>query len=145
MIRWLRMVVVGAFIAALCAMAGAVALIFVDNSRWITIELHPWLTRLVVHEQWDVWLPALLAGWAVATLAVILLGAWSMFYVWRRRRYENLIARLERELVHLRNLPLAEPAPLADLATDVDADLSRVVDGQHVSGRSVDIKADLRP
>jgi len=58
----------------------------------------------------------------------VLLGAlvlWSLFYVWRRRQYESLIGRLERELAKLRNLPFTEPAPLEDLPELPDAQVAR--------------------
>ena len=63
----------------------------------------------------EVWLPALIAGWLAAAILLATLVLWSMFYVWRRRQYESLIDRLERELAKLRNLPFTEPAPLEDL------------------------------
>ena len=47
----------------------------------------------------QVWLPALIAGWLVATLVLAALLLWSMYYVWRRRQYEALVGRLEREVV----------------------------------------------
>jgi hypothetical protein len=58
-------------------------------------------------------------------IAVVLL--WSMFYVWRRRQYETLVTRLERELVRLRNLPFKEPAPLEDLPELPSAHAARIM------------------
>ena len=52
---------------------------------------------------------------------------WSLFYVWRRRQYEALIGRLERELAKLRNLPFTEPAPLEDLPELPSASAARVM------------------
>jgi hypothetical protein len=52
---------------------------------------------------------------------------WSMFYVWRRRAYESLINRLERELAKLRNLPFTEPAPLEDLPETPNVQAARVM------------------
>ena len=60
-------------------------------------------------------MPALIAGWLATAVLLAALVLWSMFYVWRRRQYESLIDRLERELAKLRNLPFTEPAPLEDL------------------------------
>jgi hypothetical protein len=60
----------------------------------------------------------------------VLLGAgvlWGMFYVWRRRQYESLVNRLERELAKLRNLPFTEPAPLEDLPELPSAQAARVM------------------
>jgi len=50
-----------------------------------------------------------------------------MFYVWRRRQYESLIGRLERELANLRNLPFTNPAPLEDLPEVPNAQAARVM------------------
>jgi len=52
---------------------------------------------------------------------------WSMYYVWRRRQYEALIGRLERELARLRNLPMDEPAPLEDLPERPDPAAARIL------------------
>ncbi len=48
-------------------------------------------------------------------------------YVWRRRQYEALIGRLERELAKLRNLPFTEPAPLEDLPEVPSSTAARVM------------------
>jgi hypothetical protein len=58
--------------------------------------------------------------------AVLILG--SMFYVWRRRQYESLVGRLERELAKLRNLPFTQPAPLEDLPELPSTQAARVMD-----------------
>jgi hypothetical protein len=50
-----------------------------------------------------------------------------MLYVWRRRQYESLIGRLERELAKLRNLPFVEPAPLEDLPEHPSLEAARVM------------------
>ena len=47
--------------------------------------------------------------------------------MWRRRQYESLIARLERELARLRNLPFTEPAPLEDLPETPSAHAAKVM------------------
>jgi hypothetical protein len=47
--------------------------------------------------------------------------------VWRRRQYEALIGRLERELAKLRNLPFTEPAPLEDLPELPSSSAARVM------------------
>jgi hypothetical protein len=50
-----------------------------------------------------------------------------MFYLWRRRQYESLVSRLERELAKLRNLPFTEPAPLEDLPELPSSEAARVM------------------
>ena len=50
-----------------------------------------------------------------------------MFYVWRRRQYEALVDKLEKELARLRNLPFVEPAPLEDLPETPSAAAARVM------------------
>ena len=64
-------------------------------------------------------------GKVAAGLAAVVL--WSMYYVWRRRQYESLIGRLERELARLRNLPFTEPAPLEDLPERPDPVAAQVL------------------
>ena len=59
--------------------------------------------------------------------AIASLLLWSMYYLWRRRQYEALIGRLERELARLRNLPFVEPAPLEDLPEEPNAGAAKVL------------------
>ena len=92
-----------------------VGLILVANSRWITVNVPEWLQWLLGERPLELWLPALIAGWLTAMLVVGALLLWSMWYVFRRRQYESLIGRLEKELATLRNLPFTRPAPLEDL------------------------------
>jgi hypothetical protein len=109
---------------------GVVAGLFlVSNAGWVAVTIPPWLTGLFGDRPHEIWLPALIAGWLGS---VVLLGAlvlWAMFYVWRRRQYESLIGRLERELASLRNLPFTHPAPLEDLPEVPDAQAARVMQG----------------
>lgn len=107
---------------------GVIAGLFlVANSGWIPVTIPPWLTGLFGDKPHDVWFPALIAGWLATAILIAALVLWSMFYVWRRRQYESLIARLERELAKLRNLPFVEPAPLEDLPETPSADAARVM------------------
>jgi hypothetical protein len=130
MIRWVRIVALGVFLLAMIALGVGVGLFLVANSGWIAIAVPPWLVGLFGSRGVEVWLPALIAGWLVAVLGAVALLAWSMFYVWRRRQYESLIARLERELAHLRNLPFTNPAPLEDLPWEQpDPDTARLIAG----------------
>ena len=104
-----------------------VGLFLVANSGWIAVEVPPWLESVFGSQQHDVWLPALIAGWLVAVLLLGVVVLWSLYYVWRRRQYEALIARLERELANLRNMPFKEPAPLEDLPERPDPSAARVL------------------
>jgi hypothetical protein len=117
MIRWMRITAIGLVLLAFIVVGAGVGLLLVENGSgahaWVPIELHPWL-RLVFGQTREAWLPALLAGWLVAILSTGALLFWSMFYVWRRRRYERLIRKMERELISLRNLPFEAPAPFED-------------------------------
>ena len=107
---------------------GVIAGLFlVANSGWIIVSSPPWLTGLF-GDRYDVWLPALIAGWLASAILLAALVLWSMFYVWRRRQYEALVGRLERELAKLRNLPFTEPAPLEDLPETPSAHAARIMD-----------------
>src|SRR5690349_14552077 len=95
---------------------GVVAGLFlVANSSWVPVTIPPWLAGLLSDRPHEIWLPALIAGWLATALLLAALVLSTMFYVWRRRQYESLVNRLERELAELRNLPFTEPAPLEDL------------------------------
>jgi hypothetical protein len=95
---------------------GLVAGLFlVANSGWIAIEVPPWLRDVFGQRPREVWLPALIAGWLLAALLAAALLAGSLYYVWRRRQADATVAKLERELARLRNLPFDAPAPLEDL------------------------------
>ncbi len=102
-------------------------LFLVANSGWVRVDVPPWLEGIFGNRQADMWLPALIGGWLASILLTGLLIIWSMFYVWRRRQYESLIHRLERELAQLRNLPFTEPAPLEDLPESPDPTLARAL------------------
>ncbi len=54
-------------------------------------------------------------GWVVAALFAVAALLWFPVYLTRRRQARAEIARLEREVADLRNLPIKAPAPLADL------------------------------
>src|SRR5882762_3069032 len=107
---------------------GAIAgLLLVANSGWVPVTIHPWLTGMLSDRPYEVWLPALIAGWLGAALLFVALVLSTMFFVWRRRQYESLVHRLERELAELRNLPFTEPAPLEDLPEAPSAHAARVM------------------
>jgi hypothetical protein len=126
-IRWLRLVSTSVVVLTMIGLGVIVGLFLVANSGWITVETPPWLDGLFAEGQHEVWLPALIAGWLAAVLLVGVVVLWSMYYVWRRRQYESLINRLERELARLRNLPFTEPAPLEDLPELPDAAAAQVL------------------
>jgi len=107
-------------------MGVVVGLILVANSRWITVNVPEWLAWLLGERPLELWLPALIAGWLAAMLTIGALFLWSMYYVWRRRQYESLISRLEKELATLRNLPFTRPAPLEDLPEQRDEESVRL-------------------
>lgn len=119
MIRWLRMAIAALGVLAIIALGAVVGLLLVENSGYVSVRAHPWLEPMLVpligNRQLEVQLPVLLAGWLVAVLTAGALLTGSMYVLWRRRQYERLVTRLERELVKLRNLPLSAPAPLEDL------------------------------
>ena len=127
MLRWLRLAATATVILTMIGLGVIAGLVLVANAGWIEIETPPWLTGLFGNHTHDVWLPALIAGWLASAVLVAALILWSMFYVWRRRQYESLIARLERELAKLRNLPFTEPAPLEDLPETPSAHAAKVM------------------
>lgn len=127
MFRWVRIAAVGVVILAFVGLGIAVGLFLVANAGWIPVAVPPWLTGIFGDPALEVWLPALLAGWLLAAIATATLLAWSMFYVWRRRQYEQLVRRLERELAELRNLPFTNPAPLEDLPEEPDPAAARLL------------------
>jgi hypothetical protein len=126
-IRWLRLVATATIILSMIGLGVMAGLFLVANSGWIPVKTPDWLTGLFGNKPHDVWLPALIAGWLAAAILIAALVLWSMFYVWRRRQYESLIGRLERELAKLRNLPFVEPAPLEDLPEVPSASAARVM------------------
>ena len=127
MIRWLRLVAIATVILSMIGLGVVTGLFLVANSGWIPVTIPPWLTGLFGDKPHEVWLPALIGGWLASAVLLAALVLWSMFYVWRRRQYESLVGRLERELAKLRNLPFTEPAPLEDLPETPSAHAARVM------------------
>jgi H+/Cl- antiporter ClcA len=126
-IRWLRLIATATVILSMIGLGVVAGLLLVANSGWIAVTIPPWLTGLFGDRPHEVWLPALIAGWLATAALLGGLVLWSMFYVWRRRQYEALVSRLERELAKLRNLPFTEPAPLEDLPETPSAHAARVM------------------
>jgi len=127
-LRWLRLAATATIIVSMIGLGVIAGLFLVANSGWIPVSIPPWLTSLFGDRPHEVWLPALIAGWLAAAILLAALVLWSMFYVWRRRQYEALVGRLERELAKLRNLPFTEPAPLEDLPETPSIQAARVMD-----------------
>ena len=127
MIRWLRLIATATVVFSMIGLGVVAGLFLVANSGWIPVAIPPWLTGLFGDRPHEVWLPALIAGWLASAALLAALVLWSMFYVWRRRQYESLVNRLERELARLRNLPFTEPAPLEDLPETPSAHAASVM------------------
>jgi hypothetical protein len=126
-IRWLRLIATATVILSMIGLGVVAGLFLVANSGWVPVTIPPWLTGVISDRPHEVWLPALIGGWLASAVLLAAVVLWSMFYVWRRRQYEALVGRLERELARLRNLPFVEPAPLEDLPEVPDAHAARVM------------------
>ena len=139
MIRALRLIATATVILCFIGLGVAAGLFLVSNSGWVGVRIPPWLEGLFGNRPHEVWLPALIAGWLATAVLLSALILWVMFYLWRRRQYESLIARLERELARLRNLPFEAPAPFEDLPETPSAQAARVMssldDDESVSAR----------
>jgi hypothetical protein len=132
-IRWIRTLAIGALVLSLIGVGIFIGLFLVANSAWVPVEVPDWLKGFFGKREMEAWLPALLAGWLLSLISVLALFGWSMYYVWRRRQYEALVKRLEKELAGLRNLPFKDPAPLEDLDEEPDPEL-----GEYLGGRDDD-------
>jgi hypothetical protein len=126
-IRWLRLIATATVILSMIGLGVIAGLFLVANSGWIPVEIPPWLQGIAGEKPHDIWLPALIAGWLATAVLLAAIVLWSMYYVYRRRQYESLIGRLEKELAKLRNLPFTEPAPLEDLPEVPSAHAARVM------------------
>jgi hypothetical protein len=126
-IRSLRLIAIATIILSMIGLGVVAGLFLVANAGWVPVTIPPWLTGLLGDRPHEIWLPALIAGWLASAVLLGALVLWTMFYVWRRRQYESLVNRLERELAKLRNLPFTEPAPLEDLPELPSAAAARVM------------------
>lgn len=127
MVRWVRLAAAGALVVSLVVVGVGIGLFLVANNAWIPVEVPPWLTGVFGDPEMELWIPALIAGWLVSCFTVTAMLIGSMLYVWRRRQYESLIAKLEHELTELRNLPFTAPAPLEDLPEQPDAEAAQLM------------------
>ena len=128
MLRSLRLAAIAAVILSMIGLGVIAGLFLVANAGWIPVTIPPWLRGIFGAKPHDVWFPALIAGWLASAVLAATLALWTLFYLWRRRQYETLIGRLERELAKLRNLPFTEPAPLEDIPEASTAAAARVLD-----------------
>jgi hypothetical protein len=126
-IRWLRLIATATVILSMIGLGVVVGLFLIANNSWVPVQTPPWLEGIIGERPREVWLPALIAGWLASAILVAGMVLWSMFYVWRRRQYESLINKLEKELAKLRNLPFTEPAPLEDLPETPSEQAARVM------------------
>jgi hypothetical protein len=126
-IRWLRLVATATIILSMIGLGVIAGLFLVANNSWVAVKVPPWLSGLFNNHPHEVWLPALIAGWLTTAFLLAGIVLWSMYYVYRRRQYESLIGRLEKELAKLRNLPFTEPAPLEDLPETPSVQAARVM------------------
>jgi H+/Cl- antiporter ClcA len=126
-IRWLRLIATATVILSLIGLGVISGLLLVANNGWVSVKIPPWLQGLFENKPHDVWLPALIGGWLATAILLAAIALWSMYYVWRRRQYESLINRLEKELAKLRNLPFEQPAPFEDLPETPSAQAARVM------------------
>lgn len=139
MIRWLRLIATATVILSLIGLGVIAGLFLVANSGWVPVKIPPWLQGLFNEKPHDVWLPALIGGWLLSAILLSALTLWSLYYLWRRRQYESLINKLEKELAKLRNLPFEQPAPFEDLPETPSVQAARVMsaldDGDGLSAR----------
>jgi hypothetical protein len=126
-IRSLRLIATATVVLSMIGLGVIAGLFLVANSGWVPVTVPPWLTGVLGDRPHEIWLPALIAGWLASAVLLGALVLWAMFYLWRRRQYESLVDRLERELARLRNLPFTEPAPLEDLPELPSASAARVM------------------
>ncbi|HEX7838971.1 MAG TPA: hypothetical protein VF469_15945 [Kofleriaceae bacterium] len=127
MIRSLRFIATATMVLSMIGLGVVAGLFLVANSGWVPVTIPPWLTSLFGDRPHEVWLPALFAGWVAAAVLLAALVLSTLFSLWRRRQYESLVSRLERELAELRNLPFTEPAPLEDLPEVPSEEAARVM------------------
>lgn len=123
----MRYIATATMVLSMIGLGVVAGLFLVVNSGWVPIITPPWLTPVFGNQEHEIRLPALLAGWLASALLLGGLVLTTMFAVWRRRQYESLVNRLERELARLRNLPFDEPAPLEDLPEAPSAHAAKVM------------------
>ena len=126
-IRWLRFLATATVVLSMIGLGVVAGLFLVANGGWVAVTTPPWLTAILGDRPHEMWLPALIAGWFASAVLLGALVLTTLFAIWRRRQYESLVDRLERELARLRNLPFEEPAPLEDLPEAPSTEAARVM------------------
>jgi hypothetical protein len=126
-IRWLRFVATATMVLSMIGLGVIAGLFLVANAGWVPVTTPPWLTGVLGTRPHEIWLPALIAGWFASGVLLCGLVLTTLLAIWRRRQYESLVHRLERELARLRNLPFEEPAPLEDLPEMPSTEAARVM------------------
>jgi hypothetical protein len=126
-IRWLRFLATATVVLSMIGLGVVAGLFLVANDAWAPVITPPRLTGLLGKQVHEIWLPALIGGWFAGAVLLGALVLTTLFAIWRRRQYESLVDRLERELARLRNLPFDEPAPLEDLPEAPSAEAARVM------------------
>lgn len=126
-IRWLRFLATATVVLTMIGLGVVAGLFLVANGGWVPVTTPPWLTGVLGDRTHEIWLPALIGGWFAGAVLLGALVLTTLFAIWRRRQYESLVDRLERELARLRNLPFEEPAPLEDLPEAPSTEAARVM------------------
>jgi hypothetical protein len=126
-IRWLRFLATATVVLSMIGLGVVAGLFLVANDNWFPMTTPPRLTAILGDRVHEIWMPALLGGWFASAVLLGALVLTTLFAIWRRRQYESLVDRLERELARLRNLPFEEPAPLEDLPETPSTEAARVM------------------
>jgi hypothetical protein len=126
-IRWLRFLATATVVLTMIGLGVVAGLFLVANAGWVPVTTPPWFTGILGNHVHEIRLPALIAGWFASAVLLGALVLTTLFAIWRRRQYESLVDRLERELARLRNLPFEEPAPLEDLPEAPSTEAARVM------------------
>ncbi len=128
MIRALRIAAIGLGVGLLLMLGIGMGFFIRANSAWVMLRYPvPKLDPInpIGYTKWELSASFLAFGWLLFVFLLLLMGGWLALYVWRRRQYEALISRLEKELADLRNLPVRSPAPLEDLPEEADETAAR--------------------
>ena len=128
MIRALRILAIGFGVSLFIMLGVGMGFFIRANDAWVALRYPvPRLDPIspIGYTKWELSASFLAFGWLMFVFLLLLMGGWLALYVWRRRQYEALISRLERELADLRNLPVRSPAPLEDLPEEPDEAAAR--------------------
>ena len=98
MIRWLRFLATTTVVLSMIGLGVLAGLFLVANDGWIPVTTPPRLTAILGDRVHEIWLPALIGGWFASAVMLGALVLTTLLAIWRRRQYESLVDRLEREL-----------------------------------------------